>query len=224
MYGSIESQSLFLPITVCGRKQAAETEALIDSGSMECLVSPTFAKQVGMTLIPLRRPIILRNADESENSQGRITHYVVLKYYWKGAVRLRLQKAYVASIGKHDIILGMTWLEKENPSIDWKTGNLVIRTVKATKPPPPHEWNGTLERLQRTKSPVYNKPIARPEEDKEPPLKVVQPKPVLPDLEKLAMLTLKRLEESSWTPANLTDEPVPELPVHPVMDPRPQCL
>ena len=88
VYGSIESQSLFLPITVRGRKQAAETEALIDSGSMECLVSPSFAERVGMTLIPLRRPIILRNADESENSQGRITHYVVLKYLWQGAVKL----------------------------------------------------------------------------------------------------------------------------------------
>ena len=92
VYGSIESQSLFLPITVHGRKQAAETEALIDSGSMECLVSPSFVERVGMTLIPLRRPIILRNADESENSQGRITHYVVLKYLWQGAVKLRLQK------------------------------------------------------------------------------------------------------------------------------------
>ena len=154
VYGSIESQSLFLPITVRGRKQAAETEALIDSGSMECLVSPSFVERVGMTLIPLRRPIILRNADESENSQGRITHYVVLKYLWQGAVKLRLQKAYVASIGKHDVILGMTWLEKENPSIDWKTGNLIIRTVKA-EPPPPPRWKGTLERLQRAKSPVY---------------------------------------------------------------------
>ena len=120
-----------------GQKQAAETEALIDSGSMECLVSPSFVERVGMTLIPLRRPIILRNADESENSQGRITHYVVLKYLWQGAVRLRLQKAYVASIGKHDVILGMTWLKKENLSIDWKTGNLIIQTMKAEPPPPP---------------------------------------------------------------------------------------
>ena len=71
MYGSIESKSLFLPITVHGRREkAAETEALIDSGAMECLVSPELVKRVGMTLIPLERPIILRNADESENSQG----------------------------------------------------------------------------------------------------------------------------------------------------------
>lgn len=89
MYGSIESKSLFLPITVHGRREkAAETEALIDSGAMECLVSPELVKRVGMTLIPLERSIILRNADESENSQGRITHYVALKYRWKGATRI----------------------------------------------------------------------------------------------------------------------------------------
>ncbi|EPS92918.1 hypothetical protein FOMPIDRAFT_27075, partial [Fomitopsis schrenkii] len=119
----IESQSFFLPITVCGqREKAAETEALIDSGSMECLVSPGLVKRVGMTLIPLEQPIILRNADESENSQGRITHYVALKYLWKGATRMRVQKAYVASIGQHEVILGMTWLQKENPAVDWTTG------------------------------------------------------------------------------------------------------
>lgn len=75
MYGSIDSQSPFLPITVHGKSgQVAETDALINSGSMECLVSPGLAKQVGMVMFPLRWPIILRNADESENSQGRIMH------------------------------------------------------------------------------------------------------------------------------------------------------
>ena len=200
-----------------GRKQAAETEALIDSGSMECLVSPSFVERVGMTLIPLRRPIILRNADESENSQGRITHYVVLKYLWQGAVKLRLQKAYVASIGKHDVILGMTWLEKENPSIDWKTGNLIIRTVKA-EPPPPPRWKGTLERLQRAKSPVYARTPDPAETTKEEPPTISAPRPVLPDLKALAALVVKRLEEESRIPTDILDEPVPELPGHPVMD------
>ena len=106
MYGSIESKSLFLPITVHGQKQIAEVEALIDSGSMECLVSPALAEQTSMTLIPLQQPIILRNADKSENSQGKITLFVVLQYLWNGAVKMQFQKAYVVLISKHNVILG----------------------------------------------------------------------------------------------------------------------
>ena len=41
MYGSIESKSLLLPRTLWRQKQVAETEALVGSGSMECLVSST---------------------------------------------------------------------------------------------------------------------------------------------------------------------------------------
>ncbi|KIP03682.1 hypothetical protein PHLGIDRAFT_121380 [Phlebiopsis gigantea 11061_1 CR5-6] len=36
-------------------------------------------------------------------------------------------KFYVTKIGKQDIILGMTWLQENNPNIDWAKGTIRLR-------------------------------------------------------------------------------------------------
>lgn len=51
-----------------------------------------------------------------------ITDSVVLRYHWKGTTKV--MKAYVAEIGRQDLILGHEWLQKENPAIDWRSGLL----------------------------------------------------------------------------------------------------
>ncbi|KDQ33977.1 hypothetical protein PLEOSDRAFT_1080989 [Pleurotus ostreatus PC15] len=33
---------------------------------------------------------------------------------------------YVTNLGNVDVILGLTWLKKHNPEIDWKTGEVVM--------------------------------------------------------------------------------------------------
>ncbi|TFY50514.1 hypothetical protein EVJ58_g11019 [Rhodofomes roseus] len=89
-------------------------------------------------------------------SHSDVRRNVALRYRWKGTTKL--VKAYVAEIGRQDLILGHEWLQKENPIIDWKTGELefedqtywakreqneqlskaeILRTVKVELPPAP---------------------------------------------------------------------------------------
>ncbi|KAF9797561.1 hypothetical protein IEO21_10858 [Rhodonia placenta] len=61
----------------------------------------------------------------------------------------RFVKAYIASIGKKDIIFGHTWLKLENPKIDWKTGRVELN----------HQW--TRDETRAWKMDLYQRQVAR---------------------------------------------------------------
>ncbi|OSX55789.1 hypothetical protein POSPLADRAFT_1063527 [Postia placenta MAD-698-R-SB12] len=61
----------------------------------------------------------------------------------------RFVKAYVASIGKKDIIFSHTWLKLENPKIDWKTGRVELN----------HRW--TKDETRAWKMDLYQRQVAQ---------------------------------------------------------------
>jgi len=67
----------------------------------------------------LRTPLIVRNADDSINVKGKITHKVLLAMKTNG--HQEVVTFYVSDLGHDDIILGYTWLRKHNPRMDWRT-------------------------------------------------------------------------------------------------------
>ncbi|OSX58722.1 hypothetical protein POSPLADRAFT_1118174, partial [Postia placenta MAD-698-R-SB12] len=86
----------------------------IDSGATGIFISPRFVREHRLRTKPLPRPIPIFNVDGTPNKEALITG------------EPRFVKAYVASIGKEDIIFGHTWLKLENPKIDWKTGRVEL--------------------------------------------------------------------------------------------------
>ena len=68
------------------------------------------------------KPITVYNVDGTENSQGKITHYCWLRIWYKG--RQKLQRFYIAALGKESIILGYLFLYAFNPTINWQQGAL----------------------------------------------------------------------------------------------------
>jgi len=70
----------------------------------------------------------VRNVDGSFNREGPIENTVEVNVYYKGHV----ERMEINVIGgqKWGVILGMPWLERYNPEIDWKTGE-----VKMTRCP-----------------------------------------------------------------------------------------
>jgi len=67
----------------------------------------------------LRTPLIVRNADDSINVKGKITHKVLLAMKTNG--HQEVVTFYISDLGHDDLILGYTWLRKHNPTIDWQT-------------------------------------------------------------------------------------------------------
>ena len=94
--------------------------ALLDSGANATFINVSVAKRLGLPLTPLVNPIRVFNVDSSRNSAGDVTHTTtVLMEYLGHCEELTTE---VTNLGKNSLILGYTWLQKHNPSIDWQTG------------------------------------------------------------------------------------------------------
>jgi len=87
-------------------------------------MSSEFAKKQGFKLKKLERPMQVRNVDGSFNREGPIENTVEVNIYYQGH-RERME---IDMIGgqKWSVILGMPWLGRHNPEIDWRTGEVKI--------------------------------------------------------------------------------------------------
>jgi len=97
-------------------------EALLDSGATELVMSSEFAKKQGFKLKKLERPIQVRNVDGTFNQEGPIENTVKVNIYYQG----HRERTEIDTIGgqKWTVILGMLWLARHNPKINWKTGEV----------------------------------------------------------------------------------------------------
>jgi len=100
-------------------QEGITVEALLDSGATGLVMSLEFARKQGFKLKKLERPINVRNVDRLLNKEKPIEHMVEVNIYYQGH-RERME---IDVIGgqKWMVILGMPWLARYNPEIDWRT-------------------------------------------------------------------------------------------------------
>src|SRR6201995_5417097 len=90
--------------------------ALIDSGAQGRFVDESIVKKEDRR--KLLKKITVRNVDGTRNNAGSITEETRVKY--------RIGNRYfdewflVTSLGDQQIILGMPWLEQNNPKVNWE--------------------------------------------------------------------------------------------------------
>lgn len=99
--------------------------ALIDSGCEGVAIDREWAEQTKLNLQRLHTPIRITNADGTDSKGGRATHY------FKGRMRtgdhIETIDAVVTDLEKqHPIFLGMTWLKRHNPEVDWENGTITF--------------------------------------------------------------------------------------------------
>ena len=103
-----------------------ETPALINSGAGGTFINQNYVRKVGYKLTELEIPVKAYNMDGTENKKGTIKNYVDLQFSINGK---KFQEwFYVTRLGKQKAILGLPWLKKHNPEINWQTGKLEWRT------------------------------------------------------------------------------------------------
>jgi len=109
-------------------QKGVTVEALLNSGATGLVMSSEFARKQGFKLKKLERPMQVRNVDGSFNKEGPIENTVEVNIYYQGH-RERME---IDVIGgqKWTVILGMLWLARHNPEIDWRIGE-----VKMTRCP-----------------------------------------------------------------------------------------
>ena len=119
------AKAITIPVTLykMENRKITETTALINSGATICCIDLHFAQRMRWPLEKLHWPMYARNADGTNNSGVMIHHQVKLHLQIDG--RNTIQNFFVLNLGKrNNIILGYPWLMKNNPRIDWTTGEV----------------------------------------------------------------------------------------------------
>ena len=97
-------------------------EALLDSGANTVFIDWKWARIRKILLLPLPNPILVYNVDGTHNLAGDITHYAKIVIDFQGHQEKVV--AEITDLGRHQMILGYTWLKHHNPDIDWETGQV----------------------------------------------------------------------------------------------------
>jgi len=85
--------------------EGVAVKALLDSDTTGMFMDKRTVAKHGFILEKLKRPIIVRNVDRTNNSRGAITHQVEANVYYKDHIeRMRMD---VCDLGKIEVILGM---------------------------------------------------------------------------------------------------------------------
>ena len=109
-----------LPVTlyVCGKP--VQVEALIDSGATTTFINAAVVEKYHLPIEKLAEPFRVINADGTSNKGGQIK-YCVRGYTMIGSHGSK-NRYLVTNLGRHDMIIGMTYLKKHNPAINWAAG------------------------------------------------------------------------------------------------------
>lgn len=94
-------------------------KALIDSGAEGIFLDRKFAAANKIPRQELSGTVPVYNVDGTENSSGGITHITALEM--QAQTHKENLRFYITDLGGSDVILGLPWLEKHNPDIDWRS-------------------------------------------------------------------------------------------------------
>ena len=121
-----QSMTLTTPITckTTRENKTVEAQILLDTGAGGLFMNKDYAKKHDTRLYPLKTPIIPRNVDGTPNAQGKITHYTWIQY--KQGSTWMLERLLITGLGTHDIIFGLPWFQKYQPTVNWTTGQITI--------------------------------------------------------------------------------------------------
>jgi hypothetical protein len=116
------SQHFHIPVELRERNQRTQVVAMIDSGASALFLSNQFVKQHQVYVHKLDREIPLYNIDGTSNQAGGLTHFACLELH--AGEHVEMVKFLVTELGPEDVILGLPWLCKHNPDVDWKEGKV----------------------------------------------------------------------------------------------------
>ena len=128
-----DMNSLYLTIDILPdeKDETIETKTLLDCGAGGIFLDQNFTWKHNLKTTKLKQPIRARNVDGTDNKQGTIHYYMDLDI--KIGNRTFLERFYITGLGNQKVILGLPWLRKHNPEIDWEKGTVTWRNSEQSK-------------------------------------------------------------------------------------------
>src|SRR3984885_11903297 len=104
---------------------------MVDSGATEDFIDQQFCIQHQFPVRRLNQPRDIFVIDGKSSSVGPITHEAIIAMdIGSHREQIRFQ---VANLKKHEAILGMPWLKKHNPTIDWDKEQISFNSERCTE-------------------------------------------------------------------------------------------
>jgi predicted aspartyl protease len=97
---------------------------MVDCGATENFIDKRYAEQIGIPLDKKQLPRRVLAVDGREITSGLVTHDTTIELtinnHWETI------KLHRITIRNSPIIVGLLWLKKHNPNIDWKEGKVTF--------------------------------------------------------------------------------------------------
>jgi hypothetical protein len=114
-----------------GDNREHNTTAMVDCGAMENFIDKEYAE---WNRIPLNEKTVPRTVlavDGREVASGPVTHNAVVKL--KINNHHEMIKLHCITIGNSPIIVGLPWLKRHNPNMDWKEGRVMFNSTRCAR-------------------------------------------------------------------------------------------
>jgi len=141
-----DSRSMIIDAKILDGKEIVETKALIDSGAQGAFIDERFAKEHRFPLLRLKKEIPISNVDETPNRNGPIQY--ITRFPVKIDGNVISTEFFISHLGKENVILGLPWLERVNPIVDWAEKTLKIDPERIKKPTKALATNRIIQALK----------------------------------------------------------------------------
>ena len=119
-----------------------DVDVLLDSGTTSLFINCKLVQNNGIATQVVEHLITVYNIDGTENKRGSITEEVTMIMSYQGHKKKAIFE--VCDLGKTNLIIGIKWLKKHNPAINWKTGEVKMSRC-------PKECNMCSRKLKKKK-------------------------------------------------------------------------
>ena len=126
---SISNRQFSIPIKVETVENTEEITVLVDCGAEGLFINKSILHKWRRSI--LKTLIKVRNVDGTYNENGAITERCLIPFRIKD--KTMTEWFYITTIGDQDPILGLPWLEKHNPIINWKEKTLEFQSSSEDK-------------------------------------------------------------------------------------------
>ncbi|KAL0154660.1 hypothetical protein M9458_048923, partial [Cirrhinus mrigala] len=149
------SSTIQLPVVLHVANQTITTTALIDSGAAGNFISAEFARKHNIALTPFSSFLAVEALDGRPLGEGSVQNVTETIRMHIGALHKESIQFYTIQSAHHKLILGLPWLRKHDPHIEWREGRLL-------------QWGDfCLKNCVSTIQPIVRRAPAPPEADVE---------------------------------------------------------
>ena len=125
-----ENDHIMVKVHLHGKKETVTINAMIDSGATEDFIDQEVCNKHGIKMIRAKNPREIYLADGKPSTMGPVTH--MTKVPMDISSHRELATFQVANLQNHEVILGMPWLRKHNPTIDWNDKKITFNDERCT--------------------------------------------------------------------------------------------